>query len=60
MLTTVKSFKLNNYLDKNIKKKLDNLNFHPLEILSYYCDPQIQVGENYPYLFYLRPNILKF
>ena len=27
--------------------KLNNLNFHPLEVLSRYRDPQLQVGENY-------------
>ena len=26
--------------------KLSNLNFHPLEIMFRYCDPQLQVGEN--------------
>ena len=26
---------------------LDNLNFHPLEVVSRYRDPQLQVGENY-------------
>ena len=28
--------------------------------MSRYRDPQLQVGENYPYLFYLRPNICKY
>ena len=27
------------------------LNFHPLEIVPRYCDPQLQVGENYLYVF---------
>ena len=36
------------------------LNFHPLEVVSRYRDPQVQVGENYSYiLFNLRPNIWK-
>ena len=39
--------------------KLNNLNFHPLEVVSRYRDPQLQVGENYSYLFILRPNICK-
>ena len=26
---------------------LNNLNFHPLEVVSRYRDPQLQVGENY-------------
>ena len=36
--------------------KLNELNFHPLEVVSRYRDPQLQVGENYSYLFILRPN----
>ena len=31
--------------------KLNHLNFHPLEVVSRYRDPQLQVGENYSYLF---------
>ena len=27
------------------------LNFHPLEVVSHYRDPQLQVDENYSYLF---------
>ena len=30
------------------------LNFHRLEVVSRYRDPQLQVGENYSYLFNLR------
>ena len=37
--------------------KLSYLNFHPLEIVSRYRDPQLQVDENYSYLFKLRPHI---
>ena len=40
--------------------KLNNLIFHPLEVVSRYRDPQLQVGENYSHLFHLRPNICKF
>ena len=36
--------------------KLDNLGFRPLEVLSHYRDPQLQVGENYSYLFNLISN----
>ena len=36
--------------------KLNNLNFHPLEVVSRY---QLQVGENYTYLFNLRPKHLQ-
>ena len=35
------------------------LNFHPLEVVSRYRDPQLQVDENYSYLFILRQNICK-
>ena len=35
--------------------KLSHLNFHPLEVVSRYRDPQLQVEENYSYLFNLRP-----
>ena len=30
------------------------LNFHPLEAVSHYRDPQLQVGKNYAYLFNLK------
>ena len=36
-----------------------NLNFQPLEVVSRYRDPQLQVVENYSYLFNLRPNVYK-
>ena len=35
------------------------LNFHPIEVVSRYRDPQLQVSENYPYLFNSSANILK-
>ena len=34
--------------------KKSYLNFHPIEVVSRYRDPQLQVGENYIYLFNLR------
>ena len=37
----------------------ENLNYHPLEVVSRYRDPHLQVGENYSYLCNLRPNICK-
>ena len=40
--------------------ELPYLNFHPLEVASRYRDPQLQVGENYSYLFNSRPNICKY
>ena len=40
--------------------KLNHLNFHPLEVVPRYRDPQLQVGENYSYnLFHLRPKHLQ-
>ena len=33
--------------------KLDYLNFHPLEVVSRYRGPPLQVAENYSYLFNL-------
>ena len=33
--------------------KLIYLNFQPLEVVFRYRDPQLQVGENYSYLFNL-------
>ena len=38
--------------------KVIYLNFHPLEIVSRYRDPQLQVGENYSYLFDLGPVLM--
>ena len=34
--------------------KLNHLNFHPLEVVSRYCNPKLWVSENYWYLFDLR------
>ena len=39
--------------------KVIYLNFHPLEVASRYRDPQLQVGENYPYVVNLGQNICK-
>ena len=38
--------------------KLNNSNCHPLEAVFRYLDPQLQVGENYPYLLNLGPKFL--
>ena len=35
------------------------LNFHPLEVVSRYRDPQLQVVWNYTYLFILSTDIYK-
>ena len=34
--------------------KVSDLNSHPLEVVSRYRDPQLQVSENYSWLFNLR------
>ena len=39
--------------------KIIDLNFNPLEVVSRYRDPQLQIGKNDSYLFNLRPNIYK-
>ena len=49
---------VNNLNLLNLKRaELNNLNFYPLEVVSRYRDPQLQVSENYPYLFIVRSNI---
>ena len=40
----------------HLNAKLISLNFHPLEVVPRYRDPQLQVGENCSYLFILSPN----
>ena len=35
------------------------LNFYPFEVVSYHRNPQLQVAENYSYLFNLRTSICK-
>ena len=40
--------------------KVSGLNFQQLEAVSRYRDPQLQVVENYSYLFDLGQNIRKF
>ena len=39
--------------------KLIYLNFQLLEVMSRYRDPQLEVAENYSYLFNLSTNICK-
>ena len=36
--------------------KLNNLNFHPLKVVSRWRDPQLQVGEKKSFLFNLWQN----
>ena len=33
--------------------KINNFNFHPFQVVSRYRDPQLEMGENYSYLFNL-------
>ena len=40
--------------------KLSYLNFQPLEVVGRGSETQLQLGENYLYLFDLIPNICKF
>ena len=35
------------------------LNFQPLEVVSRYRDPQLQVAEKYSYLFHLSTDVCK-
>ena len=37
--------------------KLKNLNFHPLEVVPRYREPQLPVGENYANLYNLNHDI---
>ena len=39
---------------------LNHINFLQLGVVSRFRDLQLQVGENYSYLFNLRPNIAKY
>ena len=42
------------YIVESYPAKFIYLNFHLLEVVSRYRDPQLQVGENYSYSFNLR------
>ena len=41
----------------SLSAEINNLNFHPLEVVSRYRDPQLQAGENCSYLYNLKQNI---
>ena len=45
------------YTRNHINPIINNLNFHPFEVVSRYRDPQLQVGEKIPFLLNLKPNI---
>ena len=57
------SFKLGNcvqwFIINPYPAKLIYFNFHPLEVVSRYRDPQLKVGENYWYLNNLGINVCK-
>ena len=40
--------------------KLFNLNFHPLEVVTRWRDPQLQASENYSYLAKWRLTVFKY
>ena len=46
------------YIHPN-KQETNNLNFHPLEVVSRYRDPQPQVGENYSHSKHLQILMIK-
>ena len=50
-----------NHLRDIINEYYNNIifNCHPLEVVSRYRDPQLQLGESCSYLFYFRTNICK-
>ena len=52
-------YKIKNYYLDPWSAILYNLNFHPLDVVSRYRDPQLQVGENDSCLFNLGHNICK-
>ena len=55
ILSTVVEWDIHNHFNA----KLNNLNCHPLEIVSRCREPQVQMGENHSHLFHLRANIFK-
>ena len=50
-------YSMNILLIHPLTAKLSDRNFHPLEVVSPYRDPQLQVNKDYTYLFTLRSNI---
>ena len=48
------------FLVNPLTAKLFNLNFHPLEVVSRWRDPQLQVGENYSDLTKWRSTFFKY
>ena len=57
-VTSRTSFRMTIYL-LNCKIKINNLNSHPLEVVSRYRDPQFQVNETYFYLLNLQIVLFK-
>ena len=48
------------YLFNPLAAKLFNLNFHPLEVVSRWRDPQLQVSKNYSDLTKWRSTVFKY
>ena len=44
----------------SLSAKLSNFNFHSLEVVSRYRDPQLPLGEHYSHFFNLSQNICKY
>ena len=61
MLIPTKNLLVSKGQTKKLKKSIDVMSkgFHPLQALSRYHDPQLQVGKNYTYLLYFIPKISK-
>ena len=51
---------VSHYIINPFPAELNNLNFHPLEVVARYRDPQLQVGGNYSCSVNLRPIICKY
>ena len=51
------SIELNMTAFNTYRVKVIYFNFQPLEVVSRYRDPQLQVAENYSYLFNVSTNI---
>ena len=50
---------MNPSISANLIQEKVTLNFHLLEVVFRYRDPQLQAGENYSHVLILTPNIWK-
>ena len=55
-----RAYKTNGYIFNPLTAKLFNPNFYPLEVVSRWRDPQLQVSENYSDLTKWRSIVLKY